>query len=724
MRSFASDVQARVMLFALNDPRSPGRPPQEAADQFAAELRRSPDFAEAVVLGDSSSQDRLAREVFERRFELLLPGWLGDREREFAATGQPPDRFAAWLAERAAADLENFLAQPEAAALQDLIPSDPLLLAARVAERARLAAPGATDFGGHALVWARIVPSPLVEAGQQPVFAAIDRALATVRERHVGVQLQWTGVNRFAAASRERIETEIRTLNVLSVVAVLVVSAVFVRRIHKVAHLAPVILLSLLGAWTVSTLVFARLHILVFVIGSLLSGVAIDYGVYIYMQPFLSPEETYGGKLRRLLRPLLASCLTTVLGFSFLIWSDLPLIREVGLFVAAGLLCALGGAMLYFAQLDHPYLPGRRFTSGSLATGGRGLRRVAAGLLVVAVAVAAIGPWRLKWRDDVRELDIRNPALNANEDHLRALFGDRGERTTFLTYGATAAQARQNLEEFHRYLARVAPQVATSSLGLLLPTEQDWREFPGRLRRLGAFPDEFRAALQRHGFSADAFEPFFGQWRKVQSRAPAGDYAQLAASVTSMLHGPLSLLAGTHAPFWFLTVASGPVAATLPSSLDTVGLNQLQSLNGLFMRYRWSALRLSLIGLALVIASVFAIYPFRRALRIAAIPAGSCFFIFGVLGLAGQTLNLFNLLGAFLGVCLSHNYAIFSAETSGPGGTPPVSIRLSALCAASSFGVLAFSHIPVIHALGLTVAGIVVTALAVVEVEALSRQRA
>jgi predicted exporter len=92
-----------------------------------------------------------------------------------------------------------------------------------------------------------------------------------------------------------------------------------------------------------------------------------------------------------------------------------------------------------------------------------------------------------------------------------------------------------------------------------------------------------------------------------------------------------------------------------------------------------------------------------------------------VLGLAGQTLNLFHLLGAFLGVCLSHNYAIFSAENAARGEIPPPSIRLSALSTAASFGVLALSKIPVVAALGATVALIVLTALAAVELAPLAR---
>ena len=106
-----------------------------------------------------------------------------------------------------------------------------------------------------------------------------------------------------------------------------------------------------------------------------------------------------------------------------------------------------------------------------------------------------------------------------------------------------------------------------------------------------------------------------------------------------------------------------------------------------------------MLGLGLVIASVFALYPWRRGVRIALIPAGACFFVFGLLGLTGQTLNLFNLLGAFLGVCLSHNYAIFSSDNSHAGTAPPASIRLSGLSTAASFGVLAFSRIPVIGGL-------------------------
>ncbi|HTB80620.1 MAG TPA: MMPL family transporter [Opitutaceae bacterium] len=720
-RSLAGDLQVRVMLFALHDPAAPTVSPEPAARLFADELARSPALAEVVTLGDTTAQTEMGRHIFERRFALLLPAWLGERQREFAQTGQPAQKFSSWLAERAAADLESFLSKPEAVPMQDLVLKDPLLLTPHLIERAgSLGLPGA-HADGHALIWARIKASPLTEEGQQPVFAAVEQALAKTRAHYPSVEVQWSGINRFAAASRARIEWEIKILNTASILAVLAVGCVFVRRIWKMLHLLPVIVCSLLGAWTASTLLFPRLHVLVFVIGSLLSGVAIDYGFYIYMQPSRRPGEPYADKLGRLLKPLLASCLTTVIGFSLLLFSNLPFIRQVGLFVSAGLLCALAGAMLYFAQLEQPFLEGRQFgrLSASKSPWQRLLPRL---MFITAIAIALAGPWRLHWQDDIRELDIPAPQLIANEQALRTLFGDTSDNSVYLTYGNSVAEARRHLENFLAYESKTAPGVAPASFGLVFPTEEDWQALPARLNNLDGFADDFRAALDRHGFVPASFDSFFDDWANLRKNPPAGAYADLYADIGRIITGPLAQLYNSHGPlYWFLTIIKQPDAPLPPAGLFTVSADQLQSLNHLFTRYRWSALRLSLVGLALVIISVFVIYPFRAGLRIALIPAGSCFFIFGVFGFLGQTLNLFHLLGAFLGLCLAHNYAIFSSESAHGGTPPPVAIRLSALSAASSFGVLSFSRIPVVHSLGLTVALIVLTALTAVELEPLAR---
>jgi predicted exporter len=719
MRSLAEGPQAQVLLLALRDPESPPRPMGAFASMFADELRRSPAIAEAVALGGSASDEALGRALFEHRLRWLLPSWLSRRHREYEAEPGAKDGFPAWLADRAAGDLERFLARPEAVAMQELLSRDPLLLLPALARQGeKLLSPG--GGGREGLIWARIHGSPFAEEGQAPVFAAIERARVAAGIDRERLELRWTGLNRFAAASRARIESEVRWLNLFSLVAVVLCSSLFVRRIHQLLHLVPVMLFSLLGAWTVTTLVFDRTHILVFVLGSVLGGVAIDYGFYIFMQPPAHAEESYAGKLRRLLPSLLASCLTTTLGFLLMVFSDLPLIRQLGVFVAAGLVCALGAAMLYFGQLQRPQLEARSLPPPPRLLRSRPGRILFRTLAACAAGAALTGPWLVSWRDDIRQLDLPAEDLRANDASIRARFGDHADGSVFITVAPSLAEARRKLADFHAWIGTAEGRNPGASLGLIIPTEQEVESLRARVVSLETFPAEFREALGRRGMIADYFEPFLDDWRQLLGQAPETDYQALVAEIDRKLGGPFALLANLRSPpFWFLTRLGERVPAAPPADLGTIGVDQLSSLNDLLGRYRWSALRLSLVGLALVIASVFCIYPSRRGLRIALIPAGSCFLVFGAFGLVGQPLNLFHLLGGFLGICLAHNYAIFSDETSANAKSPPVPVRLSAISTAASFGVLAFSGIPVVSALGITVGLIALSALIVIEVEPL-----
>jgi len=686
-------------------------------------LRGSPAFEQALPLADSGAMDPVAHYVFEHRFDLLMPRWLDQEGRAYAASGSH-EAWPSWLAERAAADLEAFLAKPEAAAFEDLVPSDPLLLlpgaVGRMGSLAQEAA-GMKDSHGYALIWALARGSPFKEEGQGPLFAAVEAATARMRQGQPRAELRWTAVGLFAARSRARIESEMSWLNTLSLICVLAVAAACVRHVYRALHLAPVVLGSLLGAWVAVTAVWDQVHILVFVVGSLLAGVAVDYGFYIFLQPRMRPEETYADKARRLIGPLLASALTTVIGFSMLLASDLPLIRQLGVFVSAGLVSALVTALLWFAQIRNPYLDTRDFICWHPRNPGPRTRLAARALLCAGAVIAVATPWRLHWKDDIRELEIPTPSLKENDHFVRALFGAAGDGTVYLTRGATAADARRSLEGFLLWHAATYPGADAATIGYALPTPEEWQALPGRMADLGAFGRLFSQALVRHGFEPKSLEPFFTALEAWRAGGHRPGYEDLARGLAGSLKGPLGLLFQSGKDLtWFATLTEHPAGDDPPPATATASDSQLETLDRLFGRYRASALRLSAIGLGILGASVLVIYGSRRGIRIFAVPAGACFFAFGVLGLFGATLNLFHLLGAFLGVCLSHNYAIFSAESALRGEEPPPSIRMSGLAAAGSFGVLALSRIPVVAALGSTVALIVLGALAITELAPLA----
>ena len=219
----------------------------------------------------------------------------------------------------------------------------------------------------------------------------------------------------------------------------------------------------------------------------------------------------------------------------------------------------------------------------------------------------------------------------------------------------------------------------------------------------------------------EAFAPFVADYL-----APSGDRGgpglePALQALQDKMAGPVGLLLHVGQPLsWFVTIVRPDPGAAPPADTHTVSAGQLQSLNRIFSRYRRSALGLSLLGLAIVGAGVLLTYGGRDGLRIFAIPCGACLGLFGLCGWLGLPLNLFHLLGAFLGVCLTHNYSIFSATSAYRGEPPPVSVTMSALTTAASFGVLALSGIPAVRALGSTVAAMVLVALLLIEFEQLA----
>lgn len=731
VRALAGEQSARVTLFALGA--VPEAKAAEVATAFMESLQQSEAFAEVVALSDRSPRNELGRQLFAQRFDLLLPGWLAARHREFVAetsrTGAGGGEAAptqtdwsAWLANHVARSLDDFLQQPEALAYQDLLPADPLQLLPGLLSKVSPLAEPATVGSDRVLIWARAHASPMREEGQAPVFAAVEQALAAARHVSPDVTLRWSSIARFAAESRRRIQQELTGLNLLSLLAVFVVGAAGLRRLRDMLHLVPVVAGGLLGAWLATLLSFDRVHVLVFVVGSLLAGVAVDYGFYLALQPPTYPGEPYADRVRRLLKPLLASALTTILGFSLLLFSELPLIRQLGVFVSAGLLCSLATALAWFAQARRPFVESRALARVRLPR-TQGLRSAARIALGVGAAVALIGPWRLHWHDDIRELEIPAPELREEAAAVQRLFGQEPNRATYLTHGATAGAARAALEEFQQWHDQQHPDSPIASLGLIAPHPAGYAAMPDRLAGLERFVPELQSALAEQGFEAEAFEPFEREWEAWRQQPQPG-YDAVVNRLSASLQGPLSLLLSiTDERTWFMSVADHPPGMEPPTGTSTVGVRQLENLNRLFSRYRLSALQLSVAGLAALGLSVLALYGVRKGVRIFAVPAGACLFAFGLLGLMGQTLNLFHLLGAFLGVCLSHDYAIFSAAHAARGEERPPSVRLSALTTTASFSVLSLSQIPVVAALGSTVALIVVSALAIVELEPLAARR-
>jgi predicted exporter len=148
---------------------------------------------------------------------------------------------------------------------------------------------------------------------------------------------------------------------------------------------------------------------------------------------------------------------------------------------------------------------------------------------------------------------------------------------------------------------------------------------------------------------------------------------------------------------------SAPGQATL---LDIKGEADI-----LYSTYLSQAVRLSLAGFAaIVILLLITLRSLSRALRVVIPLALAVLTVAGGFALLGRQLTLLHVIGMLLIVAVGSNYALFfdrrANDSHHPGSVPLTlaSLLVANLATVVSFGILAFSTVPVLNALGSTVA--------------------
>jgi predicted exporter len=161
---------------------------------------------------------------------------------------------------------------------------------------------------------------------------------------------------------------------------------------------------------------------------------------------------------------------------------------------------------------------------------------------------------------------------------------------------------------------------------------------------------------------------------------------------------------------------AGTAAASTPSASSDSGresasvylLDLKRESDALYDEYLHEAMRLSLAGLAAIVALLwFALRSLKRAALVLAPLVLAVLTVAAALALCGVELTILHLVGMLLIVAVGSNYALFfdRREEGDRGGPLTVaSLLIANLCTVIGFGLLSFSGVPVLEALGTTVA--------------------
>lgn len=683
-RSFVSDKQGRGTYLLVDCSTLTDNAREETALAMEEMLGASP-LVSAIAPIDESLFVDLFSYVSQNRLHLLLPKWIANGQRLYSGLENPNLSFEEWAANHAVEQFDAFLESPEAMQMSEEALIDPLLLNISALNTfSSTVSSNDSNEQSHSLkYWITLSSSPLVVATQESFEALIVETENRLSKQIVpGIQIQYGGLLKLAAASRERIQSDVFKLNLLSLVGVALIAGVFVQRPWNLLKIFPIIIFALVGSLATSVAIFGSIHIIVLVIGSIIIGISIDYAFHAVFQ---SQNSSSTRKL------LLFACLSTVAGALTFLTSSLPLIRQIGAFTASGLFFAFIYSLVL--KRDEANTAKRSFSVSARSQAGAKI------LLLLSVPFSLYGLFHLSWADDIKNMEAADPAAIREDMALRKQFVDANTSETLLVTGDSYLQVFDRSARFLDALSEGNSFALSHVLSSLSDVESTHSGSFHAVRFFELLQQQFAQA----GYDPEAFASFFDDAKLfAQSMPPLSEFERQTAGVAQHLKGPFTgLLDSDHDLYWTIIRIPKSVAPEVPEHIAR--LSKLEFINDSLNHYRNSLSRFGLLSISIVAALILIFFGLRKGSTIILIPGLSVLFSLGVASVVFENLNIFHVAGCFLAMALSLDYALFAFDSFARRQPIPFSVWLSAATTATSFLALNASAIPVVRSLGFVV---------------------
>ena len=459
---------------------------------------------------------------------------------------------------------------------------------------------------------------------------------------------------------------------------------------------------------------FDGVHGITVAFGFTLIGVAQDYPIHLFshQRAGLSPRQS----ARELWPTLATGVASTCIAYVTFLSSGVDGLKQLAVFTIVGLATAALTTRFLLPWLIDPN-PRDAADSRRLAwlwTHIARLPRPRAALAVlgvVALAVTVFAPGAF-WQNDLSKLTPVPAEALARDAHLRGELGAPDVRYVITLGGRDAQAVLRASEGLRPALDALVARHAIAGYDLAaryLPSAATQRARQARLPDAQALHAALAQAVAPTPFRADAFTDFERDVAIARTASPLTvrdlDKTPLAASL-----GGLLLERGDHATALVsLNGLRDPAAVQQVAAAHHAQLLDLkQASESLVVAYRERVLVALAIAALLLIATVWlALRTPSRVLRVLAPMALTTLLILATLRGFGVELNLFHLVALILAAGLGLDYGLFFEHAGDDRAEQLRTLHAVIVCSLTTllvFALLAVSSIPVLRAIGTTVA--------------------
>jgi len=523
-----------------------------------------------------------------------------------------------------------------------------------------------------------------------------------------------TGAANMAVKTRAAIQS---TSKWLSSIALILMSLLFwwAYRSLRLFFIAMLPLVSaIIAALTVTNIIFHQVHGIIIAFGITLLGVCLDYPVHLFSHhtKSQSPQQT----ILSIWPTLRLGVITTALAYLAMLGTGFSGLSQLSIFAISGLIVSLvvtrwivpSWLHFNFNKPHHQYL-----TYLSQINFTLNKKLLIGGSIFFLCFLIIANNYNSIWSKNITDLSPIPEELKKLDKELRNSIGAPDVNHVFLLKDKDSELLLQRTEDLKNKLYPLIEDKIISNIYSavdFIPSQKKQLLYQQQLPDISDLKGDLQSALTKLPFKKEFFNPFINDIEKSKKLTPL--------NVKQVLNTPLGQYLQQDLFFknneWFSIVRLSGVQSepallnwlTNNSKIQNYYLNLRQATSSLMSDYQQTALYRLLLGsfvIGLILLSVRS--KFRAAIILLPIILAVLLSV-SIQVMLGTQLTLFHILALLLIVGIGLDYSLFfdrSWTSTADYKHRLHGIFVSAASTLITFGILGFSDVPVLSALGQTV---------------------
>ncbi|RKX45419.1 MAG: hypothetical protein DRP64_04745, partial [Verrucomicrobia bacterium] len=468
---------------------------------------------------------------------------------------------------------------------------------------------------------------------------------------------------------------------------------------------------ALLVAVNITALVLGTLSPMMLGFGSVIAGIAVDYGIHVYVAVQRSGSALEA--VRSVARPIVIGALTTAGVFAAFFFSSIPGYHQLASFALISVVLSVAGALFILPLYLVPKgIKGERPRLGKMSMPRAW---IVLGIFVALMVAAFPVARKVQFDSDIMRLDGTEQSILETENRFQETWGSGGAGQAVAVVTHADYEAALDLND--RVYDVLIDQVGSSEIASLSPIWKSYANRKGNAARWNEFwSAEQKARLKKlfqeegepFGFAPDAFDPFF-----KTLDAPVVEEGELANNVvfSQIKSRFVQQVDGETQVLTFFPDEPGFIEAIAPLKDQVPGMlviSRSAISTDLAQDYTREFSRISLVALGLVLlVSGLLLKNLRKTLIVLTPALAGVASIAVLVEMVGSELNVMNLVSGIIVIGLCVDYGIFYVHsyTHSLNLGTRTAITLSAGTTLIGAGALLFTLHPALFSVGLTLVG-------------------